>query len=182
MPDIQSAMGFLQKALPWIGAAATGNVPMLVGMAAKAIGDATGGTVDASPEGIAQAVAGATPEQIAAIKKADQDFAVQMQALGYKNVEELSRIAANDRADARNREIKTGDVWTPRILAMLVIIGYSLVQWFILTHIVEPEMREIVMRSLGTMDMALGLVLGYYFGSSAASRDNQAALRTAAAK
>jgi hypothetical protein len=38
-----------------------------------------------------------------------------------------------------------------------------------MSHIVPQEMREIVLRSMGTLDMALGLVLGYYFGSSAGS-------------
>ena len=162
-------MSFLQKALPWIGAAASGNVPLLVGMAAQKIGEATGCAVPSEPIAIASAVASASPDQLAAIKKADQDFALQMQALGYKDAETLAQVAVSDRADARNREIKTGDVLTPRILAILVIGGYCFIQWFILNHVVAPEMREIVFRSMGTMDMALGLVLGYYFGSSAGS-------------
>ena len=36
-----------------------------------------------------------------------------------------------------------------------------------MSHIVPTEMREIVLRSMGALDM--GLVLGYYFGYSAGS-------------
>lgn len=51
----------------------------------------------------------------------------------------------------------------------MIVTGYLALQWYILAHIVPQEMREIVLRSMGTLDMALGLVLGYYFGSSAGS-------------
>ncbi|MEW6562742.1 MAG: hypothetical protein AB1400_05850 [Pseudomonadota bacterium] len=170
---------FIKKALPWIGAAATGNVPALVGMAAAAIGNAVGTPVEANQKAIEAAVTTATPEQVDALKQADADFALKMKALGIAHIEELERVAAGDRADARQREIKTGDSWTPRILAAVVVIGYLAVQWFVLSHIVAQEMREIVLRSMGTLDMALGLVLGYYFGSSSGSRENQEALRGA---
>lgn len=168
---------FIKKALPWIGAAATGNVPALVGMAATAIGDVIGLPVEPNQRAIEAAVTTASPDQLMAMKQADADFAYKMQALGFGHVEELERVAAGDRASARGREISTGDSWTPRLLAVLVVAGYAFVQWYVLGHVVAPEMRDIVLRSLGTIDMALGLVLGYYFGSSAGSRDNQSALR-----
>jgi hypothetical protein len=50
-----------------------------------------------------------------------------------------------------------------------VIVGWFLIQWFLLTRLVPAENREIVIRGLGTLDLAVGLVLGYYFGSSAGS-------------
>lgn len=156
---------FLKKALPWLGTALGGP---LGGIAVSAIGGALG-ISDATEATIKTALSGATPEQLAALKKADQDFAVQMQALGFKNITDLETIAAGDRANARDREIKTGDAWTPRLLAAIIVVGYFLVQWFVLSHVVPVEMRDIVLRSMGTLDMALGLVLGYYFGSSANS-------------
>jgi hypothetical protein len=48
------------------------------------------------------------------------------------------------------------------------------IQWYILTHIVPPDMRDIVLRSMGTLDMFLGMVLTYYFGSSAGSAKKDA--------
>jgi hypothetical protein len=162
---------FLNKVLPWIGAAATGNVPALVGMAATAIGDAVGVKVDANQRAIQAAVTGATPEQMLALKQADNDFSARMQALGFAHLEELAQVAAGDRADARNREIKTGDSWTPRLLAAMVLIGWLAVQGFLLTHVVDATMRELIARVLGTLDGALMLVLSYYFGSSAGSAE-----------
>jgi hypothetical protein len=136
----------------------------LAGVATQAITAALGIT-DTSEQSIAAALKNATPDDLLKLKHAENDFAVSIKKLDI----DLEQIAASDRGNARNREIKTGDSWTPRILAAVVVIGYLAVQWYILSHIVPTEMREIVLRSMGTLDMALGLVLGYYFGSSAGS-------------
>lgn len=136
----------------------------LAGVAIRAIGQAFG-MPDATEQQVSEAIAKATPADLLAMKNADQQFQKDMASIGV----DLEKIAADDRANARDREIKTGDSWTPRILGGIVVIGYLAVQWYILSHIVPTEMREIVLRSMGTLDMALGLVLGYYFGSSAGS-------------
>ena len=56
--------------------------------------------------------------------------------------------------------------WTPKILAVMTIFGYFAIQWYILTNIIEPSMREMVMRSLGTLDTLVGLIFSYYYGAS----------------
>ena len=83
-------MEFLKQVLPWIGAAATGNVPMLVSMAAGELSSALGVNVNPEAEAIRQAFQGATPEQLQAVKQADQDFALKMQALGYDSIEKFN--------------------------------------------------------------------------------------------
>lgn len=171
-------MDFLTKILPWIGAAATGNVPGLVVMAAKALGDATG--IDVAPTGkaIAAALAGATPEQIAAAKQADNDFALKMQAMGFAHLEEFEKIAAGDRASARERETKTGDSWTPRVLALFAVVCFvGLIAGVMRGVNVATGMREVFLILVGAAIAVFKDVYGYYFGSSAGSRDNQEAMR-----
>ncbi len=160
---------FLKKALPWIGAAATGNVPALVAMAANQLSQSFGTNIAPTADAIVKAVQGATPEQLMAAKQADADFALKMQTLGFAHQEEIEKLAASDRADARAREVKSGDSWTPRGLAILVLVGWLVVQGFLLTHVIDGSMRELISRVLGTLDGALMLVLSYYFGSSAGS-------------
>jgi Fe2+ transport system protein B len=78
-------------------------------------------------------------------------------------------IAATNEADtasARERETKSGDVWTPRLIALVVLVMYGYVQYFALTHVIPAESRDLATRGMGILDMAVGLVLGYYFGSS----------------
>jgi len=162
---------FIKKALPWIGAAATGNVPALVAMAASQLSQSFGTDIAPTADAIVKAVQGATPEQLLSMKQADNDFAIKMQAMGFAHLEELQQVAATDRADARNREIKTGDSRTPQILAALVLVGWLTVQGYLLTHVIDGSMRELIARVLGTLDSALTLVLSYYFGSSAGSAE-----------
>ena len=80
----------------------------------------------------------------------------------------LEKIAADDRASARQREIATGDS-TNRILAYLIVVVFGAAQYMVFTHPFAQDQAIMVARVLGTIDMALGLVLGYYFGSSAGS-------------
>lgn len=162
MMDWQS---IVKTVAPWIGTALGGP---LGGMAVTAAANALG-ISDKTIEAVKTAITGATPEQILALKNADQSFALQMQDLGFKNLQAMEQMAAGDRASAREREIKTGDSWTPRILALIVVAGWLVIQYFLFNHIVPSEMRELIARMLGTLDASLTLVLGYYFGTSSGS-------------
>lgn len=155
----------LKQVAPWLGAAATGNVPALITMAANELGGVLGKDVKPNMDAIAAAVSGATSEQLIAMKAADNDFALKMQQLGFDNVEHLEAIAAADRDSARKREMTLQD-WTPRIIAYLIIIAVVSADSAMLSGF-EPKIApELVGRILGTLDAALMLVLGYYFGSS----------------
>lgn len=166
--DKNDLLGFAKKAMPWIGAAATGNVPALVAMAASAVGDALGTDVQANSGAIAAAVAGATPEQIVALKQADNEFAAKMRELEFTSVADLERIAAGDRASARLMQIATKSR-TPHVLACAVVGCWILIQFALLVVVIDEGMRELVSRVLGTLDAALMLVLSYFFGSTATS-------------
>jgi hypothetical protein len=138
----------------------------LAGVATKAIAAKLLQRPEASSDEVEAAVLGADQGTLLKLRELDQQFEKDLQAAGIK----LEEIAAADRASARQRESQTGDSWTPRALAASIVLGYFAVQWFVLSHIIAAEQREIVMRSLGVLDTALGLVLGYYFGSSAGSK------------
>lgn len=94
-----------------------------------------------------------------------EQMALELAKQAYKEVE----LEMQDRASARQREMAVKD-YTPSGLAFVVTVAYGFIQYYLLTHIIAAEMREIIMRTLGTLDMALGMVLGYYFGSSLGSR------------
>lgn len=145
----------------------------LAGLAVQAIGAALG-IDDASEEKIAATISGAKPEDLLKLKVADLDFKKRMAELEI----DLERIHADDRQSARQREIATGSV-APATLATLVIGGWLAVTYYVLTGTIEPSMREIVLRGLGTLDLAVGMVLAYYFGSSSSSRRKDAALTDA---
>ena len=123
---MEQLLNLVRTVAPSIASAVGGP---LAGMATKAISEALLGKPDGSEEELLQAAAKATPEQLLALKKAENDFALQMRELDI----DLERIASEDRDSARNREIKTKD-WTPKILAGGITVGYFGVLFYMLTH------------------------------------------------
>ena len=148
----------IENVAPTIATAIRGPA---AGMAVKALSTALLGHGDGSEDDIKAALATASPDQIAAIRKADNDFKVQMRQLDI----DLEKIAADDRNSARQMAMSTHDL-TPRFLAIVVVVCYGLAQYYLFTHVIEQSMRELVARVLGTIDGALMMILSYYFGSS----------------
>jgi hypothetical protein len=110
-----------------------------------------------------------------------QQKLLELQQNGELKLEEFNvkkeEIAAGDRDSARKMEIANENlrptdlrVLMPNILALLIVISYFVLQWFILNHPFPPENHDSIMRMLGVTDSALTLVLGFYFGSSSSSR------------
>ena len=154
-------------------------LPGPFGVAAKAIlGGVFGIGEDAkdADEQITEAIAKATPEQIVALKKAEQDFQARMMEMGHKNVEALDRLAKEDTANARQREIemaKTGQKdWMPAILGISAIAGFIAVVLFCLLSDLDKWGQSkvgIVSGLLGTLTTVVVMIFGYYFGSSSGS-------------
>jgi hypothetical protein len=165
-------MDFDWKALvksiaPTIGTALGGPLGGVAGLAlTKALGISDDSAKDDAV--MATAIQGANPEQLLTLKKADQDFALQMQKLGFQNIEALEAIAAGDRANAREREIKTQD-WTPKALGIAITLGFFGLLYFLLRHEPPAGSRDILNIMLGSLGSAWIGVVSYYFGSSAGS-------------
>jgi transposase-like protein len=111
-----------------------------------------------SVEAVAKAIAG------------DPAAAAKLQELEL----EYAKLAAADRNSARKRELEIATSAsapflnksvTP-ILALIIVLAWGFIQYHLLNNIVATEMREIVIRVLGTLDGALVMVLSYYFGAS----------------
>jgi hypothetical protein len=164
MMNKDDVVGFLKKAVPWIGAAATGNVPLLVTMAANAVGDALGVKVEATPTAISNAIAGATPEQMMALKAAENDFALKMRELNFKEVTELYASEVLDRNGARDREAKVGD-HTNRNLAYAVISSFILMVGCTLMGFTQAD-SVMAGTLIGYLSAKAEQVLSYYFGST----------------
>lgn len=166
-----SAKGILAAVAPTVATAFGGP---FAGVATQKLIGALGLAPETSQEDVMKAVIGATPDQLLAIKKVEQEFVLDCKRLDV----DVMKLQADDRASARRREIEVHDSWTPRILSALIILLYISVQWYLLTSIVADDMREIVMRSLGTLDAAVGMILGYYFGSSIGSKEKNSHIAT----
>jgi len=166
--DMSKIGGLLGQIAPTIATAIGGPV---AGMAVKALAGALGLTQDASADDIQTAMMSATPEQLAAIKKVDADFKVQMKELDI----DLERIAAGDRDSARNMQMHTND-WIPRAMAIMVTFGFFGILTWLLTKGVPPTGSETLIYMLGALGTAWTGIVQFYFGSSAGSKAKTDAL------
>lgn len=180
MSDWKKVLGTVA---PWIGAAATGGVPALVGMAAAQLSSTFGQEVAGTADAIAQAVSGATPDQMLALKQADNEFKTTMQRLGFEHIQSLEKVAADDRASARAMHTANKDHITPT-LAVVISAAFFAAIYFLLTMNVEikAEMRDVAMILLGTLAAAFTQVLNFYFGTSAGSKDKTDIIRSLGGK
>jgi hypothetical protein len=154
----------MRKAFPFISMAASMGGPIGV-MAANAIGKAIG--VDKIDPTKLQDVIGtamANPDQLLALKKADNDFQVQMEQLGI-NLEEIDE---KDRESARQREQVVKD-WTPKILAYGVTAGFFGVLLLMFMHSIPDTGHDVLLVLVGSLGSAWIAIMNYYFGSSSGS-------------
>lgn len=178
---MSDALDFAKKALPWLAAAASGNVPVLVALAADVVGKATGTTVEATKEAVATAIAGASQEDLVVMKVEENNFALKMQELGYKKYTDLVAADNADRDSARKREMVVKDS-TTKYLAYFIAIIWAALNCVLLTKAIPTGSEQLVARLLGTLDAALMAVLYYYFGSSQSSAIKTDALNVIASK
>lgn len=175
---------FLKKAFPFIATALTGGVGgPVVALATSLVGKALG-TNPKTPEDALAHLAGATPDQLIAAQQAEEAFKVQLASLNINSVEDLEKIAADDRASARNREIQVRDL-TPRILAYVYAAGFFGTLGTEIAMAIYGARYKIVFDPLlmKSIDILLGVLTGmvlgtkeYYFGSSAGSKDKDATI------
>lgn len=185
---------FLKKVLPWIGAAATGNVPMLIGMAAKEVGGALGVDIEPQAAAIAKAVSGATPEQMAVLQERELTFKERMQAMGFKHVEEMARVGLEetkaligDTQHAREKHASNRGVYWLGIAVLVTfagVMGFSLWGAFaILTGGITIKDIGVVAAVFGFLGTVVGYVaanaqqvIAYFFGSSRGSKEKSDAM------
>lgn len=141
----------------------------LGGMAMKVVADVLGLPAESSEKDVSKAMAAATPDQLLALKQADQDFAVRMRELDI----DLEKIAASDRDSARRREAQVRD-WMPRVLAFVVVAGFMATVFLVLLGYVDgmkdPLMATTVGTLIGFVSAKCEQVVAYYFGSSSSSQ------------
>lgn len=170
---------FMKKVAPWITTAASIAAPgaaPLIALAAKTLSGGLNTTVDPTPESISEALAtaAATPDQLATLKKLDNDFALQMKTLDIQNIDQLAQIAEQDTASARAREMAVKDA-TPKILAYGIVLLACLVSLIILAG-KSPAMKDVTQATMvgvviGYIFSEVKQVYAYYFGSSAGSAE-----------
>ena len=166
---LKKVLGALKKIAPVAAgvATATGILPPGV---ARALGVAP----DASPETIEAAAVKADPSQLAELRRIEADLAVHLRELDIRQYE----AEAKDRDSAREREIKTGDS-TPKIFAWVSLGGFLGLVYLLAFREIPEDNDNLIYAAVGVIGTILSQVAAYYFGSSAGSKDKDAASQAA---
>jgi hypothetical protein len=154
-------MGFLEQIAPTIATCLLGPA---AGLAVTAISKALG--IDEKDVQKTIETGKLSAEQMMSLKQAEIELQAKAQELGLN----FETLATQDRKSAREMQMSTKS-FVPALLSILVVCAWALIQYFLLTHVIAQEMRELVARVLGTLDGALMLVLSFYFGSSSSSQN-----------
>lgn len=163
----KDALHVLQTVAPTIAKATLGPFG---GLAAAAI-SAILGTPPTDVEATSAALLNATPDQLLALKKAEQDFQVQMKQLGIDE----EKLAYEDTANARSREIATKDS-TPKYMAYLITIGFFGVLGYLVVEGKPVSGGDVMLVMVGSLGTAWTGIISYYFGSSVGSASKTDAL------
>lgn len=174
MSDWNAALNVITELAPTIASAVGGP---LAGGAVTALesvfgitptpGASTGSRQDA----VAAAINGATPDQLAAMRKADQDYAVAMAAAGFKDTETLASLGVQDRTSARQMQVSSKSIMPP-LLGSAIIIGSLGAAAAILTGKVSyanTTEATMVGTVVGYLFSEAKAVLSFYFGSSSST-------------
>lgn len=159
-------MNWIKSILPTIGTLLGGP---LGGAAVEAVGKALGMS-EATTDKVQKALTSGnlSADQMASLQQADAQLKIRMQELGIKAEE----LAVADRASARKMQIATGSI-IPHVLAVLFIGFYLVMVALLLTGSMKLWENSTLTMILGTLTSGVGMILGYYFGASAAQPDQK---------
>lgn len=168
--DLTRLVSTLASVAPTIALALGGPV---AGLATTALSQALTGKSGSTTDEIGMILAKPNADQFVKLKEAEQAFQQKMKELDI----DVIRLAAADSASARQREITTGDHTTPRLLALLVSVGFFGILGFMLVNAIPTAGKDALLVMLGALGTGWTAVLSYYFGSSAGSFDKTAMLQ-----
>lgn len=167
----------LKKIYPYISVGASLGGP-LGEMASTALGTVLGvgvkpGDLGAKLESLATTEAGRIQ-----LDTAEKNFQETMTKMGFESAEALAKIAADDRASARQMQTQTKS-WIPPALALFITAGFFGILAAMFWHEPPAAAHDALMLMLGAMGTAWTSIVGYYFGSSSGSAGKDATIAAA---
>lgn len=157
----KKALPILTQVAPAIAAGIGGPIPAAAAAAISAISEAFGAPSDTPPAELAKLVANASPEQLLALHQIDVTYETKMAEMGV----ELERLDNEEMANARAREIATGDD-TPKILAIITTAMVSLTLLGLMAFPIPADNKDVIYLLVGQIVSAWMMALSYYFGTT----------------
>lgn len=127
------------------------------GMAANMIADVLG--VPNDQKSIEKAIQNATPEQMLELKKAEQQFEIQMKELEV----DVFKLETQDKQNARGMFSKD---WTARIIGIATIGGFLGYIFLVTLQPPEQNSEALINLVLGYLGGLASAIISFYFGAS----------------
>ena len=127
------------------------------GMAANMISEVLG--VPNDQKSIQKAIQNATPEQMLELKKAEQQFEVQMKELDV----DVFKLETQDKQNARSMFSKD---WTARIIGLFTIGGFLGYIFLVTLQPPEQNSEALINLVLGYLRGLASAIISFYFGAS----------------
>lgn len=175
MSFVDTLKSFVSTVAPTLGTALGGP---LGSMAGAAIANALG--VKNDPKSLNAAMLTATPDQLLALKKANDEFETKMKELGI----EESKLVFDDLASARAMQVQTRDPTVGR-LAWTIIGGFLLISfaqivaavgWADQVAKIPPQGWLLIGNVSGYLANEAKQAAAFYFGSTAGSQAKDATI------
>jgi Fe2+ transport system protein B len=139
---------------PTIGTAIAGPMGnMALGKIAEVLG------CPADHKSVEKAVQNATPEQMIELKKAEQEFEVQMKELDV----DVFKLEAQEKQHARTMFSKD---WTARIIGLVTIAGFLGYIFLVTLQPPEQNSEALINLVLGYLGGLASAIISFYFGAS----------------
>ena len=137
------------------------------GAATKFLTDKLLGDNGGDSEDLESFILGASPEQLAELKKIDNEFKVKMRELDI-NVYELEQKSVEGA-----RGLYKVNIWPQIVLSAIFIIGYFGILYMLFSGEVSisESQRDVVNILLGVLTAAVPQILSFWFGSSLGSKE-----------
>lgn len=116
-------------------------------------------------DSVAAAIGGATPEQLASMRKADQDYAVAMAQAGFKDTETQASLKVQDTVSARTMQTTNKSV-VPAWLTFVITVGFFGLLIGLFCAPVPEASKALIYSATGTLGTVWLVVVHFWFGST----------------
>jgi len=157
---------------PTIGVALGGPMG---GAATKFLTDKLLGNSGGDAQDVESFIMGASPKDLAALKKLDHEFKLEMKALSI----DVFELEAKDRDSARG--LFKVNIWPQIVLSAIFITGYFAILYMLFSGgvAISESMRDVVNILLGVLTAAVPQILSFWFGSSLGSKEKTNSIKGA---
>lgn len=148
----------------------------LAGAAVKVIADKVLGAPNATEEEVAEALSSGklSGDQILAIKRAEQEFLVEMAKIDAQ----ADQSYLQDVQDARARQVATKDYMPQTIFFLLLGVYVFEISLFWFGQVPTDEfVRALMTRAFSTVEVGLTGAIAYFIGSSRGSKNSGDTIR-----